>query len=162
MHLTIDRLVDGFFAQFWEIYHRYASLPYEKLPLREMDPGFVNGAPEGQVIPHPHGGEWVELCHVHPTRERLRFRLPAERPRLRWSTGTEAPVPVTLRMDTVTIEPDVMLLDVVWRGTVPCPEGFSLAAFTRPPLIEIDGEETLPAQLLDTGFPLDLLTEGRL
>ncbi len=137
------------------------GLKDKKLPVREMDPAFLNGAPEGQVIPHPHGGEWVELHNVHPTEERLKFRLPAEVPRLRWSTGTEAPVPVRLKMDTITIEPDVMLVDVIWRGTVPCPDGFSLADFTRPPIIEVDGEETLPAQLLDTGFPIELITEGR-
>lgn len=35
-HLTIDRLVEGFFRQFWEIYRRYAGLAYEQMPLREI------------------------------------------------------------------------------------------------------------------------------
>jgi len=145
----------------WDLVHSAPIPGLRDLPVREMDPGFLNGAPPGQVIPHPLGGERVELAHVHPTEERLSFHLPAERPRLRWSTGVEAPTPVELRMDTITIEPDVMLLDVIWRGTLPCPEGFSLAGFSRPPVIEVDGRETLPAQLLDTGFPIELITEGQ-
>lgn len=145
----------------WDLVHKAPIPGLSKLPVREMDPSYVNGAPPGQVIPHPHGGERVVLLNVHPTEERLVFRLPVDRPKLRWSTGEEALAPVKLKMDTVTIEPDVMIVDVIWRGTLPCPEGFSLDQFTRPPIIEVDGRETLPAQLLDTGFPLDLLTEGR-
>ncbi|MFN3200997.1 MAG: DUF2169 domain-containing protein [Bradymonadia bacterium] len=132
------------------------------LPVREMDPRFFNGAPHGQVIPFPVGGELVVLENMHPTEHQLRFRLPAEHPRMRWSLGGDAPLtPVSLKIDTITIEPDLMAMDVCWRGRLPVPTGMSIAKMKHAPIIEIDGELTAPAQLLDSGFPMELITEGK-
>ena len=130
------------------------------LPFMEMQPEFLNGAPLGQVIPFPQGGELVMLDHLHPTHEQLRFRLPADRPRLRWDWGEGAFEAVPLQLDTVLIEPDIDFLDCVWRGTLPAPEGYRLDE-AHAVQIEVDGALTMPAQLLDTGFPIELLTEGR-
>jgi hypothetical protein len=145
----------------WDLFHKNPPPGAAKaLPFRELQPGFLNGAPEGQVIPHPRGGELVVLDHLHPSQAQLRFRLPADHPRLRWDCGAGGFVDVKLRIDTVLIEPDVMTLDVVWRGRVPSPEGFRLdqLGIVR---IEVDGELTVPAVLLDTAFPPHLLTEGK-
>lgn len=131
----------------------------DALPFKEMDPAYLNGAPEGQVVPHPNGGELVVLEHLHPTEEQLRFRLPVDHPQLRWDCG-RGMSDVKLKMDSITIEPDLMLLDVVWRGWLPAPENFSLEEDYQRVLIEVDGEPELPAKLLDTGFPIELITEG--
>ena len=146
----------------WDMLHKAPPMGIAKLPFREMQPSFLNGAPPGQRIPHPNGGELVVLEHVHATEAELRFRLPVDTPKVRWSLGGDDPMqPVKLRIDTITIEPDVMALDMVWRGSLPSPEGFSLDKFERPPQIEVNGEATLPAQLLDSGFPIELITEGK-
>ncbi len=153
--------LDPALADLWETLHGASPEGAdEALPFLEMQPGFRNGAPDGQVIPCPQGGELVVLDHLHPTYEQLRFRLPADRPRLRWGWGAGEIEAVTLQLDTLLIEPDIDLLDCVWRGTLATPEGFRLDEPHRL-RIEVDGQLTAPAQLLDTGFPLELLTEGR-
>ncbi len=145
----------------WETLHGVSPEGAEKpLPFLEMQLDFLNGAPNGQVIPCPQGGELVVLDHVHPTHEQLRFRLPADRPRLRWDWGEGDFAPVKLQMDTVLIEPDIDFLDCVWRGSLVAPDGYRLDE-PHQVRIEVDGQLTAPAQLLDTDFPIDLLTEGR-
>ncbi len=145
----------------WDMLHANPPPGAEQsLPFREMQPEFLNGAPTGQVIPYPSGGELVVLDHLHPTHEQLRFRLPVDHPKLRWDWGDGSFHAVKTQIDTVLVEPDLMMVDLLWRGTLPCPERFSLETLghTR---IEVDGEQTLPAQLLDTDFPIELLTEGK-
>lgn len=151
--------IDPKLRSIWERLHANPPPGAPKLPLKEMDPSFLNGAPEGQVIPFPNGGETVVLTHLHPTEAELRFRLPADTPRIRFDCGPGFQ-PVKVRVDTLTIEPDVMSLDVVWRGTLPAPDGVRIDKLTKA-LIEVDGALTLPAPLLDTGFPLDLLTDAK-
>lgn len=156
--------VDPKMRPMWDLFSKSPLLKKHKvdLPVREMDPKFFNGAPQGQIIPYPIGGELVALKHMHPTEEELRFRLPVDHPRLRWSLGGDAPMqPVALKIDTLTIEPDLMALDVVWRGRLPVPEGTSIAKMKHAPIIEVDGELTAPAQLLDSGFPMELITEAK-
>ncbi len=145
----------------WELLHGKASKGSKKPPpFKELDPSFFNGAPEDQQIPYPQGGEQLILNHLHPTHEQLRFRLPSQHPRLRWDCGTGKMLSVSLNLDTVLIEPDLMALDLVWRGQVPAPTGFDLRKLKKT-RIEIDGELTLPAILLDKGFPSALITEGK-
>lgn len=143
----------------WDMIH--ANPPpgaAEALPFREMQPDFLNAAPAGQTMPYPTGGERVVLQNLHPTEEELRFRLPTDRPRLAFDFG-KGLTSVPLKVDTVVIEPDLMALDVIWRGRVPAPEGFSV---DQMGLIrfEVDGKPELPCKLLDTGFPIELLTGG--
>ena len=48
---------------------------------------------------------------------------------------------------------------VNWRGTLNASEGLTLEKLKRLP-IELDGALALPAPLVGTGFPLDLLRAG--
>lgn len=156
--------VDPKVRPMWDLFAKSPLLKKAgiEMPVREMDPRFFNGAPPGQVIPYPIGGELVVLEHMHPTEQQLRFRLPTDHPRLRWSLGGDAPMqPVALKIDTLTIEPDLMALDVCWRGRLPVPEGTSIAKMKHAPIIEVDGQLTAPAQLLDSGFPMELITEAK-
>lgn len=144
----------------WDLFHGSPPPGGDKvLPFRELQRAYFNGAPDGQVIPYPNGGELVVLDHLHPEHAQLRFRLPVDHPKLRWDCGTGGFVDVKLKIDTVLIEPDLMAIDIIWRGTVPSPEGFRLdqLGIVR---IEVNGELTIPAVLLDTAFPPSLLTEG--
>ncbi|MBU0551621.1 DUF2169 domain-containing protein [Myxococcota bacterium] len=143
----------------WKLLHGKPPLGGDKpLPFKEMDQAFYNGAPDDQTIPYPIGGEPVVLTHMHPTHEQLRFRLPTERPRLSWDHGDGAMTAVPLNLDTVLIEPDLMALDLIWRGALPAPEGYNLEEIGGA-RVAIDGAITLPAALLDKGFPLKLIEE---
>jgi hypothetical protein len=150
--------VDPKLRSLWDRLHANPPPGAPKLPVKEMDPGFLNGAPAGQVIPFPKGGENVVLEHLHPTEQQFRFRLPMDAPRLRFDCGPGLQ-PVKVRVDTLTIEPDVSSLDVVWRGSLPAPEGVRMDQLAKA-FVEVDGQYALPAPLLDTGFPIQLLTGG--
>ena len=135
------------------------KFPGDEGTVPKLDPVFYQGAPRGQVIPYPNGGETVVLENMHPAHAELRFRLPADAPKLRWNCGFGFDS-VKLNLDTIQIEPDAMALDLVWRGTCPAPEGSALETL-KTAVIEVDGQMVLPAPLLDTGFPIELLAEGQ-
>jgi len=80
----------------------------------------VNGASLGLRVPHLVGGETIELWNVSPERERVRLRLPADRPRLSVDgrDGKLAPAERAV-LHSVVIEPDTSSLTVVWRGSAP-------------------------------------------
>ncbi len=121
----------------------------------ERDPRYFNQAPDDQQAPLPKGGERVAITHVHPDHQELRFRLPEHTPTLRWSLGGPYEE-VPLQLDTVVIDADRLALDLVWRGTAKTLRGGHL--MDLPPVKhEVDGQPTLPAALVDSGFPLRLL-----
>lgn len=143
----------------WDLLYKKVPQGAESLKqMREMQRSFYNAAPPDQQIEYPNGGETVILTNLHPTHQQLRFKLPVDHPRLRWDCG-KGFAPVKLNIDTILIEPDLMYVDVCWRGFVPAPEGYDIEDIGLARM-EVDGALTLPAQLLDTGFPLSLLTEA--
>ncbi len=95
-------------------------------------------APDDQVFPHPHGGEPITLVNLHPSVPRLRFQLPMDRPTVHWNHGAGRER-VAMNLDTVTIEPDLDRLDLVWRGTLEVPADARTAAVC-PRLVDVDGE----------------------
>ncbi len=150
--------VDPKLRPLWEMFRKIPRPGIEQMPMPIMSPAFLNAAPADQQVPHPQGGETVVLTHMHPIHRELRFRLPVARPIVRFDCGRGMTL-VPLKIDTVLIEPDTMALDLVWRGTLPSPEGLRMDKL-EVARIEVDGQPTLPAPLLDTGFPLELLTGG--
>jgi hypothetical protein len=83
-----------------------------KLP--RYDVRFNNGASLGLVLPYLSGGEPVRLTGLTPEGE-LKFLLPTDRPRamLDISLGENE---LEMVLHTVSIRPDDMQVDLVWRG----------------------------------------------
>jgi hypothetical protein len=89
-----------------------------KLP--RYDKRFHNGASLGLVLPYLAGGEKVKLTGLTPAGE-LSFSLPVERPRAMLDIGlgqNELPMVV----HTVTLRPEDMQVDLVWRGAHEYPD----------------------------------------
>ncbi len=125
--------------------------------FREMQPDFWRGANGPLKLPmHLEGHEKLVLKHLHREREQLVVRLPIRCPTMRALINDGAMTPVPLTLDTVHVEVELGEVALVWRGSLPAPLD-SLADLERV-LMEIDGEVVLPAPLLGTGFPLELLT----
>lgn len=97
----------------------------------------LNLAPAGQIVPFPHPGDWLRLENLHPTHRQLALQLPADPPRLYWNAGWGRE-PVKLSLDTVSLEPDLDRVDLVWRGTMAISEARRTAAVV-PRLLDVDG-----------------------
>ncbi|MFZ4737375.1 MAG: DUF2169 family type VI secretion system accessory protein [Bradymonadia bacterium] len=125
--------------------------------FREMQPSFWQAAAQGYAFPRLEGHEKIELKHLWSKAEEVSFRLPVTRPKLRAGFNDGALSDVRLSLATVSIDVELHEVVLQWRGTLPTPDTLrTLEALKRLPL-ELDGELTLPAPLLGTGFPIDLL-----
>jgi hypothetical protein len=89
-------------------------------PLADkFDARAANGASLGLQVPYLKGGEELELLNLHPTRPRLTFRLPTQRPKI-WTDGRKGKLNETEPViHTVLLEPDADRMSVVWRGSAP-------------------------------------------
>lgn len=143
----------------WDLFAKIPRRQKVDLPARIMEPRFLQAAPEGQTIPYPRGAEAVTITNMHPELPELRFQLPADRPVLRFDFG-KGMSPVELNIDTLIIEPETLNLQVVWRGSLRVAPGQRMDQLNKA-LVEVDGHIALPAALLDTGFPIELLTRGQ-
>lgn len=85
----------------------------------DFDERYFQSAPEEQQIDHPQGGETVVLLNLTPE-GRTVFRLPADLqvPVLVFVRGDEIRELAT-RVDTITLEPDLRRLSLVWRASLP-------------------------------------------
>ena len=113
-------------------------------------------ASPGLCLPHLEGHEKITLRHMHRDRDDLVLRLPISKPKLRVAINDAAMAPVKLTLDTVHIEVEAEEVMLAWRGTVK--PGITNLDDLKRVLIEVDGKLTLPAPLIGTGFPADLLT----
>lgn len=143
----------------WDLFAKIPRRQAIEMPAKLMEPEFLQAAPMGQTIPYPRGAEAISLTNMHPELPQLRFQLPTQHPNLRFDYGLGMQS-VDLNIDTLLIEPEVLGLQMVWRGTLPAKVGMRMDKLTQA-LIEVDGEIALPAPLLDTGFPKELLTRGQ-
>lgn len=79
----------------------------------------ANGGSLGLQTEFLRGDEYVELINVHPTRPRVVFQLPAQRPRI-YIDGRKGTLRETQAViHTVIIEPDIDRVCIVWRGAGP-------------------------------------------
>ncbi len=84
------------------------------LPL-DFDERFHNAAAPGLTAKgYFAGGEAIEVTGCTPA-GRLAFRLPTVSPEVTATLDRE-PEPVTMRLNTVTVDTDAMQLDLLWRG----------------------------------------------
>ncbi len=124
--------------------------------FREMQPSFWSCAAAGMAFPFLEGHEKIVLRHMTRDREETSLRLPVSKPKLRAAFDDGPMQDVKLNLATVHIAVERGEATLCWRGTLPSPAGLLLEDLQRVPL-EVDGELALPAPLIGTGFPLDLL-----
>lgn len=127
--------------------------------LPALDRRVFNAAPDDQQLETLPPSAPVVLTHMHPALPEVRFRLPDARPDIRWGCNRQPLAAVDLRLDTVAIDADRLRVSLIWRGTAPFAEGPRLADDIERTRIEADGEPILPASLVDSGFPLRLLSD---
>lgn len=96
-----------------------------------------NRAPAGLQVPHPGGGDDIELTHLRAGAPRLVLTVPFDFPRVYWNAGFGR-VAIHMALDTVLIAPDAGRLDLVWRGTLPMPAD-PRPTTVMPRLLEVDG-----------------------
>ncbi|MRR06249.1 MAG: DUF2169 domain-containing protein [Deltaproteobacteria bacterium] len=91
---------------------RWPDLP------RDFDMAFWNGAHPDMQSPHLAGNEEITLTNLTPEGT-LKFRLPGNPPlvKVRYATGREASV--AAKLDTLIIEPESMMVSLVWRDVMP-------------------------------------------
>lgn len=171
--LTNVRAPAGFgpVPKHWEPRANRAGMPASVKPLwnllhgaetqvgqqfREMQPDFWSCAAKGMAFPVLDGHEKIVLRHMTRDREETSLRLPVSKPKLRAAFDDGAMQDVKLSLSTVHIHVESGEATLTWRGTLPSPEGLTLDKLKRVPL-EVDGEIVLPAPLVGTDFPLDLL-----
>ena len=163
----------GWVPRHWEPRSLLAGMPAGAKPLwdklfgeadkegkhfKELQPAFWNGASRGLQVPLLEGHEKLSLKHLHKSREEVALVLPMDQPRLRVGVNDVALQKVPLKLNTVQIEVERGEVYLGWRGTLPAPEGLKSLEDLKRVLLEVDGELTLPAPLVGTGFPIDLLT----
>jgi hypothetical protein len=124
--------------------------------FKELQPQFWSCAAPGMMFPKLEGHEKIVLRHVTRDREETSLRLPVSKPKLRAGFDDLPLQDVRLSLATVSIAVERREATLAWRGTLPSPAGLTLDKLQRVPL-EVDGELVLPAPLVGTGFPLDLL-----
>lgn len=124
--------------------------------FKTMQPTFWSCAADGMHLPHLDGHEKITLRHMHRDREDLVLRLPIQKPKLRVAINDAAMADVKVTLDTIQVEVECDEVMLNWRGTVR--PGLPDLDSLKRVLMEIDGQLTLPAPLINTGFPMDLLT----
>jgi hypothetical protein len=94
----------------------------KQFKLPSYHPRLNNGASHGMLFPHLNGNETVHLRGLSPEGV-LDFTLPGESPKITLDIGFGAQE-LQARLDTVSIRPDDLELDLIWRGALPY-EGYS-------------------------------------
>jgi hypothetical protein len=87
--------------------------------LAPFEAGFNNGASLGLIFATLRGDERVTLRGLSPD-GLLDFRLPAEAPAIALDLG-QGLLPLEARIQTVSVRPDDLAMDIVWRGAQPYP-----------------------------------------
>ncbi len=82
--------------------------------LRPMETAFANGASLGMIFSRLAGDEPVVLGRLTPD-GLLKFSLPGDTPAIALDLG-QGPKPLEPRLHTVSIRPDDLELDLIWRG----------------------------------------------
>lgn len=163
----------GWVARYWEPRALLAGQPESAKPLwdqlfgdvdkdgkhfRAMQDGFWNGAPTGLQVPTLEGHEKISVKHLHRTREEFSVVLPMDQPRLKVAINESTMMPVKVSLATVQIEVEAEQVCLSWRGSIDAPEELDELGKLKRFLMEIDGEVVLPAPLVGTNFPKELLT----
>lgn len=82
----------------------------------DFDDAYYQTAPADQQVSELLGGDLIAIVNMHPEIGTLRCFLPAARAVAMAQTKTGERLPLTLRIDTVHIQPDMMRAEIVYRG----------------------------------------------
>lgn len=82
----------------------------------DFDDAYYQTAPVDQQAPELRGGDLIALVNMHPELPMLRSYLPAARGVALAQTARGDRIPLSLRIDTVHLEPDAMRAELVFRG----------------------------------------------
>ena len=92
---------------------------WNERPLPEkLDAAFFNVAPPDQQVGEIRSDEQIVLENLHTAHARLVTRLPGISPRAVVERGGAAPQELRMRCDTLTIDTDRAVCNLVWRGQV--------------------------------------------
>ena len=118
----------GFIAPHWLARRRFAgtyndSWQQQRAPLwpRDLNPRFFQAGAPGFNLEQAflQGGTPIRLLNLHPALPRIDTVVPADRPLARaWMDGSQ--VDVSLRLETLRLEPDAGRMVLVWRGLLRC------------------------------------------
>jgi hypothetical protein len=92
--------------------HHIALAKQSKLP--SYHPRLNNGASYGMLFSDLNGNETVSLHGFSPS-GKLEFTLPGENPQIILDIGS-GPQQLPAKLDTVSIRPDDLEVDLIWRG----------------------------------------------
>jgi uncharacterized protein DUF2169 len=86
----------------------------KQMRLRPMEAQFANGASLGMIFPNLIGDEPVALSGLTTDGE-LKFSLPGDPPTIGLDLGG-GPQALDVKLHTVSINPEEMELNMIWRG----------------------------------------------
>src|SRR2546422_1220430 len=86
----------------------------KQLRLPTSEARFANGASHGMIFPRLEGTESITLRGMTPD-GLLEFALPGENPKISLDIGL-GEKELETRLHTVSIRPDDLELDLIWRG----------------------------------------------
>ena len=116
-------------------------------PVAEVPDGFdwsyFQAAPLDQQLDSLRGDEWLVLDGLHPTAPRLASRLPsavAVARVYRNAAGGGEGEPLALVPDTLVIDGDRQVCDIVWRGSLPVSGEAALASICVLAALELPGQ----------------------
>ncbi len=91
------------------------SAPDVEVPA-DFDDAYYQTAPVDQQTQEIRGGDLIAIVNMHPDIPMLRTYLPKGRGVAMAQTSRGDRLPLTLRIDTVHLEPDAMRAEIVFRG----------------------------------------------
>lgn len=85
----------------------------------DFDDAWFMTVPADQCTSAPlAGGDLLVLVHLHPERATLRTHLPGGHAVALLQTERGARVPIRLKLDTLTVLPEAMRAELLWRGDI--------------------------------------------
>lgn len=117
--------------------------PLIELP-DDFDWRYFQAAPPGQQVDFLRGNEWIAIYGVHPSRSRVRTRLPGALGLARVhglsGFGVAEGQPLTLHADVLRIDSDEQRCTLTFRGVFPVPREDALSALCVAAGVQLPGE----------------------
>ncbi len=128
-----------------------------------FDWSYFQVAPPDQQIDALRGDEWIVLDGLHPTAPRLASRLPSAVAvaRAYRQAGAGQSEPLALLPDSIAIDGDRQVCDVVWRGSLPVSGEAALSSLQILAALELPGQPVVWPPRVPEARPAARLAAGR-